>query len=156
MTRKKRTIREYCASNPAPTHHQKAGEKTAVKRNPLSGGWAWKPDDSTRKALKRGTRKFKKAKDAEHQRIMEEAKMATAKSKRKTSKKRGAKKVSKKVAAKKANGAIPLKKICQQLKLDPKMARRKLRAAGLRGHDPKARWEFTPAQAKKAKAVLQA
>jgi len=154
MTRKQRTIHEYCATNPAPTRHRKAGEKTAVRRNPLSAGWAWKPDDKTAKALKRGTRKIRKAKDAEHQRIMEEAKMATAK--RKSSKKVSKKTSAKKVTRKKANGLIPLKKICQQLKLDPKMARRKLRAEGVKGHSAKSRWEFTAAQAKRAKAVLQA
>lgn len=154
MTRKQRTISEYCSANPAPTRHRKAGEKTAVRRNPLSGGWAWKPDEKTAKALKRGTRKIRKAKEAEHQRIMEKAKMATT-SKRKSSKKVSKKTSAKKVAAK-ANGMIPLKRICQQLKLDPKMARRKLRAEGVKGHDSKSRWEFTAAQAKRAKAVLQA
>jgi hypothetical protein len=155
MTRKQRTIHEYCSANPAPTRHRKAGEKTAVRRNPLSGGWAWKPDENTAKALKRGTRKIRKAKEAEHQRIMEKAKMATT-SKRKSSKKVSKKTTAKKVATKSANGLIPLKKICQQLKLDPKMARRKLRDEGVKGHDAKSRWQFTAAQAKRVKAVLQA
>ena len=51
---------------------------------------------------------------------------------------------------------MPLKKICQKLKLDPKMARRKLRAEGIKGHSAKARWEFTAVQAKKVTAILSA
>lgn len=157
MKRPARTIGQYCAANPVERHHQKAGEKTAVKRDPMSTGWAWKPDRKTELALKRGARKIRKAKAAE----LEEAKMATKKagSKKKATRKKAstrktAKKVSAKKVTKKTGNRIPLKKLCQELKIDPKMARRKLRAAGLAGHDPKARWDFTAAQAKKAKEVL--
>jgi hypothetical protein len=158
----KRTISDYCASNPVPQSHQKAGEKTAMKRDPMSAGWAWNPPEDVERALKRGARKIRKAKAAE----LEEAKMATnksaskkkvtkkAKAKKASTRKAPAKKVAKKVAKKTTGNRIPLKKLCQELKLDPKMARRKLRAAGLSGHDPKARWDFTAAQATKAKAIL--
>lgn len=157
-------IRDYCNSHPVPKHHQKAGEKTAIKRDPMSAGWAWNPDEATRKALARGNRKIAKAKRQKLNDEMESTKMATKKAKgkttRKTSTKKVAKKVSKKVAkkvaTKKASNRIPLKRLCSKLNLDPKMARRTLRAAGMAGHDPKARWEFTETQAKKAEALLKA
>ena len=81
--------------------------------------------------------------------------MATKKAKGKKSTK---KVTAKKVTAKKvtASNLTPLKKICQKLKLDPKMARRKLRAEGVKGHDAKARWEFTAVQPKKVTAILSA
>jgi len=157
-----RTLKHYLASHPAPNRHQKAGEKTAVKRDPMSTGWAWKPDEKTQQALARGARKIRKAKLAALNPEMEDSKMATKKANAKTSKKRSSKKVSKKraskkVTAKKVTGnRVPLKKICQKLKIDPKMARRKLRAADLKGHDSQSRWEFTPAQAKKAEEILRA
>ncbi len=79
--------------------------------------------------------------------------MATKKAKgKKSTKKTSAKKVTKKTAS----NLVPLKKICQELEIDPRMARRKLRAADLAGHDSSSRWEFTPAQAKKAKEILAA
>jgi hypothetical protein len=157
-------IRDYCNSHPVQRHHQKAGEKTAIKRNPMSAGWAWNPDEETKKALSRGNRKIAKLKRQQRNDEMESTKMATKKAKgkttRKTSTKKVAKKVSKKVAkkvaTKKASNRIPLKRLCSKLNLDPKMARRTLRAAGMSGHDPKARWEFTEAQAKKAEALLKA
>jgi len=158
-------IRNYCASHPVPKSHQKAGEKTAMKRDPMSAGWAWKPDAATKRALSRGNRKMAKARRASLDE-MESTTMATKKATSKkrptrkarktTTKKRPAKKVAKKVATKKASNRIPLKKLCSKLDIDPKMARRKLRAAGLAGHDPKSRWEFTATQAKKAEAVLSA
>jgi hypothetical protein len=132
-----------------------------MKRNPISAGWAWKPDATTEAALRRGASKLRRAKAHNN----EEAKMATKKAtaKKTSTRKTSAKKVSKKgtakkVTAKKATNGnrIPLKKICQELKIDPKLARRKLRSADLAGHDAKARWDFTPAQAKKAKEVLSA
>lgn len=72
-----------------------------------------------------------------------------------------AKKVSKKAApakvAKKSTGeGIALKTLLGKVKMEGKLARRKLRAAGLSFHDPKARWTFTPAQAEKALEVLRA
>ena len=160
-----RSIHEYCSANPAPVRHRTAGDATAMKRNPLSAGWAWKPDAATRKALARGTRKMKGNSTSTEG----EAKMATSK---KTAKKTSAKKVSKKAAAKKApakkaskkkapakaaaNGT-PLKKICQELKIDPKLARRKLRNSDVfAGREGKERWTFSTAQAEKARQVLTA
>ena len=70
-----------------------------------------------------------------------------------------AKKTEKKTAKKTAKSIanrVPLKKICQDMDIDPRLARRKLRAANLASHDPKARWEFTPAQEKKAREILAA
>lgn len=157
-------IRKYCNSHPVQRHHQKAGEKTAIKRDPMSTGWAWNPDEETRKAISRGNRKIAKLKRQKLNDEMESTKMATKKAKGKTTrkstkkvaaKKGTAKKVTKKVAKKTATNRIPLKRLCSKLNLDPKMARRTLRAAGLAGHDPKARWEFTEAQAKKAEALLK-
>lgn len=147
-----RTIKHYLKSHPAPK--RKLGARTATAGKHVSVGWAWQPDDETRKALARGTRKKKLAAERRHQSKLEQSKMATSKRKAKktTAKKVTAKKVEK------ANGLMPLKKICQQLKIDPKMARRTLRAdkAMAKIHAAKGRWEFTAAQAKKAKAVLQA
>jgi hypothetical protein len=152
-----RTIRQYCNSNPAPVHHQKAGEKVACSAPPLSAGWAWNPDEETRKAIARGNRLFRKAKKAKDEAKLEEAKMATNKtSKKKVSKKVAKKKVVKKVVKKTTGNTVSLKAICTELKVDPKVARRKLRAAGLKGHDAKSRWEFTQAQAKKARELLAA
>ena len=52
------------------------------------------------------------------------------------------------------SGKIALKTICQELKLDPKAARVKLRRASLGFHDSANRWEFTAAQADKVREVL--
>lgn len=153
-----RTLKNYLASHPAPKRHQKAGEKTAVRRNPMSAGWAWKPDGKTKRALARGNRKMAAARRAALNPETEDSTVATKKaSKKRTTKKASTKKGARRVAKKvtKTN-RVPLKKICQDLKIDPKLARRKLRAADLKGHDPKSRWEFTPAQAKKAKEILAA
>lgn len=53
---------------------------------------------------------------------------------------------------------IPLKKICEQMDLDPKATRVKLRRMIAKGeidfHDHSQRWEFTPAQAKEIRAAL--
>jgi hypothetical protein len=51
-------------------------------------------------------------------------------------------------------GKIELKSICQELKLDPKAARRTLRKSGLDFHEMRGRWVFTEKQAEKARAVL--
>jgi hypothetical protein len=55
---------------------------------------------------------------------------------------------------------IPLKKLCEQLDLDPKATRVKLRRMIAKGdiefHDHSQRWEFTPAQAKVVRAALTA
>ena len=151
----KRTIGDYCRAHPVGRHHQKAGEKTATKRDPMSAGWAWNPDDETRKAIARGNRRLRKAKAAQ----LEGAKMATKKASSKKGSRKAAKKVTKKVAAK--SNLIPLKKVCQKVKgtnKDPKMARRALRADKTMSkiHAAKGRWEFTAAQAKKAQAFLSA
>lgn len=77
---------------------------------------------------------------------------------------RAAKKVSKTAAkkstaklVKKSDGdGIALKSICGQLKMEPRLARRKLRAAGLAFHGKRERWTFTPTQATKAKEILRA
>lgn len=67
-------------------------------------------------------------------------------------------------AAKRAapeKGTVPLKKICQELGLDPKASRVKLRRAWRRDEDPAvqfhskgARWDLTPKQAKEVRAIL--
>lgn len=57
---------------------------------------------------------------------------------------------------KSAGKSIVLKSICQELKVEPKAARRKLRAAGLSFHSKRERWVMTPAQAKQAREVLAA
>lgn len=48
-----------------------------------------------------------------------------------------------------------LKTICGALKIEPKAARRKLRAAGLGFHGKRERWMFTPAQATKVRELLK-
>ena len=168
MPRKYASIADYCSANPIPTHHQKAGEKVASRQGVLSVGWAWKPDAETKRALSRSSRKWRKIKAAKLNDENGVREMATSKSKstKKTATKKVSKKVAKKVvskkgaakkvAVKKESNLLPLKKICQELKIDPKMARRKLRAEGVKSHDQKARWEFTVAQAKKIKEILAA
>jgi hypothetical protein len=80
---------------------------------------------------------------------------------------KAAKKPAKKAAPeKKAGGAklvkqasgdrIPLKSLCAKLKIEPRLARRKLRAAELSFHDKRDRWNFTAAQAAKATEILRA
>jgi len=53
---------------------------------------------------------------------------------------------------------IPLKRICEEMDLDPKATRVKLRRLISKGeidfHDHSQRWEFTPAQAKEIRAHL--
>lgn len=153
-----RTIRNYCNAHPVQRHHQKAGEKVAVSSPPLSVGWAWNPDEKTRKQIAAGNRRYRKAVLASKERELEETQMATSKSK--TGKKASTKKTAKKVAKKveKRSGLTPLKALCKTLRIDPRLARRVLRAdkAMVKVHEAKGRWEFTEAQAKKAKAVLTA
>ncbi len=148
-----RTIRQYTKAHPVQRHHQKAGEKVATRSpNPMSAGWAWNPDKITQRQISASARKMRQLKKAKLESEMGDAEMATKKSK--TSKKTTAKKVAKKTTS----NLIPLKKICQDLKLDPKMARRTLRSSKpmMKIHDAKGRWEFTDAQAKKVRAVLKA
>lgn len=52
--------------------------------------------------------------------------------------------------------AVVLKSICQDLKMEPKAARRKLRKAGLSFHAKKERWVIPAAQVPKVKEVLRA
>lgn len=83
---------------------------------------------------------------------------------RKTAAKKAGKKVAAKPAAKptaklvkKASGeGIALKTICAKLKIEPRLARRKLRAANLAFHGKRERWNFTAAQAAKATEILSA
>lgn len=49
---------------------------------------------------------------------------------------------------------IALKTICAKLKVEPKLARRKLRAAKFPWHDPKSRWNLTAKQAQQVTALL--
>lgn len=76
-----------------------------------------------------------------------------------------AKKAEKKTAVKKSGAKlvkqadgdrVALKTLCSQLKIEPRAARRKLRAAELSFHDHRDRWNFTPKQAEKVKEVLRA
>jgi len=160
-----KSIRQYCSSNPVERHHQKAGEKVATRSsNPMSAGWAWNPDEETTRQIAASQRKMRKLKKAKLE-MEGDTPMATKKAaaKKTTTKKTTAKKTTKKttakkVASKKTSNLIPLKKICQELKLDPKMARRTLRDSKpmMKIHDAKGRWEFTEAQAKKVKEVLSA
>lgn len=55
-----------------------------------------------------------------------------------------------------AGSAVVLKTICSQLKIEPKAARRKLRAAKLSFHGSRERWTFAPGQAKQVREILSA
>lgn len=63
-------------------------------------------------------------------------------------------------AEKRAGGTIPLKKICQDLGLDPKASRVRLRRflrsedGGVAFHKIGSRWDLTPKQAKEVKTFL--
>jgi len=48
---------------------------------------------------------------------------------------------------------IDLKTICAQLKIEPRLARRRLRASKFEARE--GRWSFTPAQAAQVKALLK-
>ncbi len=80
---------------------------------------------------------------------------------KKTGKTSSAKKVTKAAEAPKAEAAAPsdgkivLKSLCSQLKINPRIARRKLRKAGLAFHGHRDRWTFTEKQAEKVKEVLR-
>lgn len=69
------------------------------------------------------------------------------------------KKVAKKVAkaptkAPAHNGNV-LKSICKDLKVEPRIARRRLRAAKLAFHGTRERWEFTPTQIEKVRSIIK-
>lgn len=51
-----------------------------------------------------------------------------------------------------ATEEIPLKKLCSQLKIDPRDARRRLRKAKITGHSASARWSFKLGSAALTKA----
>lgn len=53
------------------------------------------------------------------------------------------------------SGKTPLKTICAKLGVEPKLARRKLRKAGLTFHSHRDRWMFTPTQADKAREIIK-
>lgn len=50
---------------------------------------------------------------------------------------------------------IPLKSLCSQLRIEPKAARRKLRAAGFSWHGSRERWDMTAKQAEAARNILK-
>lgn len=111
--------------------------------------WSWKPDHDTVESLKRGNRKFRKP-ELSPKRI-EEMNMATVKQ------------GPKKVAKANGNGKTPsdlvaLKTLCKELKVEPRLARRKLRKASITGHDARDRWNFKPGSGAltKAREVLAA
>ena len=116
-------------------------------------GWAWNPPSGVTSALKRGSEKIRIGELREHHRIMgttmpeeEETKMTKKVSKKSTKKTPVSKKktaVKKADTAKAEDGKIPLKKICGQLGIEPRLARRKLRNAELSFHDSRNRWAFT-------------
>lgn len=141
-------IRKYCLRNPVPK--EKAGPRTAVRRNPLSAGWAWSPDDSTTQAISRGQRKVARAKRRLLQSNNEDITMATATKKTVTKKTVAKKSPAKKAAAKKSQ---TLKQILPD-GYDPRKARRILRKSDL-AKEMGERWEFTPAQRDKALELLQ-
>ena len=144
--------------------------------------WTWRPDAQTTRAINRGNRKIAKAKRLLLQQMDEDTTMATRKTT--TAKKAPVKNDMVKKAltdAKKTKATIararkdtPAKKAAPAKKapvaksnltplktivpdgMDTRIARRKLRKAGLAGHDAKARWEFTAAEVKKVQEILAA
>lgn len=81
--------------------------------------------------------------------------------KRAAAKKAPVKKVAKakstaKLVKKSDASGTPLKVICAKLKIEPRLARRKLRAADLAFHGKRERWIFTASQAAKATEILSA
>lgn len=152
-----RSITDYCKENPVPK--EKRGPATAIKRNPMSAGWAWSPDEDTTKAIAKGSRKAAKARrNSETEKGNTD--MTTA------SKKTAARKPAKKTAAKKAPAkkASTAKKVVATNKKTLKQilptgysdrkARRILRKSSL-AHELKGRWEFTAKQAKDALELLK-
>jgi len=134
-----------------------------LSRYKASHNWAWRPDLTTRKALHDGNLKTKRfempPKRIEEMQMFLNTVAASSSTPRRVSKKpakgvptKVVKKVSAKTAAPKAevdSGIIPLKALCRELGVDPRLARRKLRRASISGHDPRNRWSF-----KKDSAVL--
>lgn len=58
---------------------------------------------------------------------------------------------------KKSEMPVPLKALCSELKVDPRLARRKLRREGVTGHDARTRWTWKPGseQLKKVRELLK-
>lgn len=86
---------------------------------------------------------------------------APAPAAKRAAKKAPAKKVAKakstaKLVKKSDASGTPLKVICAKLKIEPRLARRKLRAADLAFHGKRERWIFTASQAAKATEILSA
>ena len=84
-------------------------------------------------------------------------------SKKKTARSSKKKPIRRQIEESSGSGRIPLKKICQQLDMDPKAARVKLRRLARNGElkfrdqddeDHGSRWEFTPKQAEQIKEAL--
>jgi hypothetical protein len=96
--------------------------------------WSWKPDSNTVLRIRDGNRKMRRPEVPPNR--IKEIEMAEANSSN------APKKVAKKVSIKSTDGLVPLKKICADLKIDPRMARRKLRSAKITGHDARDRWNF--------------
>lgn len=84
------------------------------------------------------------------------AKPAPKKAAAKKAAKPAAKSTAKLVKKSDPKDGTPLKAICAKLKIEPRLARRKLRAAELAFHGKRERWVFTPAQAAKATEILRA
>ncbi len=118
--------------------------------NDKDDGWAWKPDSSVNRAIAKGNRRLARHKRQFDKSFTEVKTMAQRKGTK------AAKKTTTKPAAKKApaSNVVSLKELLRDTDLDARLARRKLRAAGLKGHDPKARWEFSKAQVPAAKKAL--
>lgn len=112
--------------------------------------WSWRPDHETVEGIKRGNRKFRRP-EVPPNRINEVIEMAAKKVTTKATKTNGS------APATKGDG-VALKTLCQQLKIDPRMARRKLRKADISGHDARDRWTFKPGSTAltKAREVLAA
>lgn len=131
-----------------------------MKRSNLA--WAWRPDPETSGALKRGAKKIRDAwtekgevlgSDRPHFGGLIEstqpAEKATRRRKMATKNTTNAK-----TTSTKSETRVPLKRICADLKMEPRLARRKLRNADLSFHDSRDRWSFTKAQVPKVKAIL--
>lgn len=135
-------------------------ETVQPKASDLSLGWAWRPEKAVRAALSRGVTKLRKQGGADSTDVtLKEKEMATKSASR--SSKKTAPSHKKTPIRKVSSGVlIPLKKICQDLDLDPKASRVKLRRLTRNGDlDIKeigeGRWEFTPPQAKEVRARLK-
>lgn len=112
--------------------------------------WSWKPDSNTANRIKDGNRKMRRPELPPNR--IEESIMADSTAKK------GPKKVAKTNGAKPVSDGVALKVLCKELKVDPRLARRKLRKAEISGHDARDRWTFKPGSSAltKAREVLAA